>query len=122
MLYVSIIDLNGKIVKQFSLNEIVNDYNGEEYKKNYHDLLASKEDERTKQRQEWRTIENIKELKAGYLSQVVHKISKLVDEYCAIVVLEDLNFGFIRGRQKVEKSVYQQFEKALIDKMNYLVF
>ncbi|GBU20404.1 hypothetical protein R80B4_00281 [Fibrobacteres bacterium R8-0-B4] len=122
LLYVSIIDLNGKIVKQFSLNEIVNDYNGEEYKKNYHDLLASKEDERTKQRQEWRTIENIKELKAGYLSQVVHKISKLVDEYCAIVVLEDLNFGFIRGRQKVEKSVYQQFEKALIDKMNYLVF
>jgi CRISPR-associated protein Cpf1 len=39
----------------------------------------------------------------------------------AIVVLEDLNFGFIRGRQKVEKQVYQKLEKMLIDKLNYLV-
>ena len=41
--------------------------------------------------------------------------------YNAIVLLEDLNVGFKRGRQKVESSVYQQFEKALIDKLNYLV-
>lgn len=43
-------------------------------------------------------------------------------KYNAIVVLEDLNTGFMRGRQKVEKSVYQKFEKMLIDKLNYLVF
>ena len=42
-------------------------------------------------------------------------------KYKAIVVLEDLNSGFKRGRQKVESSVYQQFDKALIDKLNYLV-
>jgi CRISPR-associated protein Cpf1 len=36
-------------------------------------------------------------------------------------VLEDLNMGFKRGRQRVESSVYQQFEKALIDKLNLLV-
>ena len=41
-------------------------------------------------------------------------------KYNAIVVLEDLNMGFMRGRQKVEKSVYQKFEKMLIDKLNYL--
>ncbi|MDR2757726.1 MAG: type V CRISPR-associated protein Cas12a/Cpf1, partial [Planctomycetaceae bacterium] len=35
--------------------------------------------------------------------------------------LEDLNFGFMRGRQKVEKQIYQKFEKMLIDKLNYLV-
>ena len=40
--------------------------------------------------------------------------------YNAIVVLEDLNQGFMRGRQKVEASVYQKFEKMLIDKLNYL--
>lgn len=40
----------------------------------------------------------------------------------AIVVLENLNFGFKRGRIKIEKQVYQKFEKALIDKLNYLVF
>ena len=42
-------------------------------------------------------------------------------KYRAIVVLEDLNMGFMRGRQKVEKQVYQKFEKMLIDKLNYLV-
>ena len=41
-------------------------------------------------------------------------------QYNAIVVLEDLNMGFMRGRQKVEKQVYQKFEKMLIDKLNYL--
>jgi CRISPR-associated protein Cpf1 len=41
-------------------------------------------------------------------------------KYNAIVVLEDLNMGFKRGRQKVEASVYQKFEKMLIDKLNYL--
>jgi len=122
LLYVSVIDLNGTIVKQFSLNEIVNEYNDKKYKTDYHALLSSKEKERTEQRREWKTIESIKELKEGYLSQVVHKISELIEEYCAVVILEDLNIGFIRGRQKVEKSVYLQFEKKLIDKLNYLVF
>jgi CRISPR-associated protein Cpf1 len=42
-------------------------------------------------------------------------------KYHAIVVLEDLNFGFKRSRQKFEKQVYQKFEKTLIDKLNYLV-
>jgi len=40
----------------------------------------------------------------------------------AIVVMEDLNQGFMRGRQKVERQVYQKLEKMLIDKLNYLVF
>mgnify|MGYP002513770834 CR=1 FL=1 len=60
-------------------------------------------------------------MKEGYLSQVVHKICQLIIEYNAIVVLEDLNMGFKRGRQKVELAVYQKFEKMLIDKLNYLV-
>lgn len=42
-------------------------------------------------------------------------------KYHAIIVLEDLNMGFKRSRQKVEKQVYQKFEKMLIDKLNYLV-
>ncbi len=42
-------------------------------------------------------------------------------KYKAIVVLEDLNMGFMRSRQKFEKQVYQKFEKMLIEKLNYLV-
>ena len=43
-------------------------------------------------------------------------------QYNAVIVLENLNVGFKRGRTKVEKQVYQKFEKAMIDKLNYLVF
>ena len=120
LLYLTVIDAKGNIKEQYSLNEIVNEFRGNQYKTNYHDLLAKREDERMKARQSWQTIENIKELKEGYLSQVIHKIAELMVKYNAIVVLEDLNQGFMRGRQKVESSVYQQFEKMLIDKLNYL--
>lgn len=121
LLYLSMIDLQGNIVEQYSLNEIVNEYNGNTYRTNYHDLLDAKEGKREEARRSWMEIENIKELKEGYMSQVIHKIAQLMVKYNAIVILEDLNMGFVRGRQKVEKQVYQKFEKMLIDKLNYLV-
>ncbi len=121
LLYLSLIDNNGKIVEQYSLNQIINSYNGKEHTIDYHEKLAKKEDERDKARKEWGVIENIKELKEGYMSHVIHRIATLILEYNAIVILEDLNFGFKRGRFKVEKQVYQKFEKTLIDKLNYLV-
>ena len=121
LLYVTVIDSKGHIKEQFSLNEIVNEYQGVNYKTNYRGLLDKREEERQRERQSWNTIEGIKELKQGYMSQVIHKIVTLMVKYRAIVVLEDLNMGFKRGRQKVESSVYQQFEKALIDKLNLLI-
>lgn len=121
LLYLSLIDLKGNIVKQMTLNDIVNEYKGNTYATNYKDLLANREGDRTEARRNWKRIENIKELKEGYLSQVVHIIAKMMVEYRAIVVLEDLNMGFMRGRQKIERNVYEQFEKKLIDKLNYYV-
>lgn len=118
LLYLSLIDLQGNIVKQMTLNEIINEYNGMTHKTNYHNLLVKREGERTTARRSWDTIENIKELKEGYLSQVVHIISKMMVDYNAIVVLEDLNMGFMRERQKIERQVYEKFEKMLIDKLN----
>lgn len=118
LLYLSLIDLKGNIVKQFTLNEIVNEYNGRIYATNYKDLLVSREGDRNEARRNWQKIENIKEIKDGYLSQVVHIITKMMVEYKAIVVLEDLNAGFMRGRQKIERQVYEKFEKLLIDKLN----
>ena len=118
LLYLSLIDMNGKIVKQMTLNDIVNEYKGQTYRTNYHDLLVKREGERTDARRSWDTIETIKELKEGYLSQVIHIISKMMVEYNAIIVLEDLNTGFMRGRQKIERQVYEKFEKMLIEKLN----
>ncbi len=120
LLYVCVINSCGEIVKQFSLNEIINEYNGKLYKTDYHNLLEKREKERKQARESWKSIENIKELKEGYIGQVVHKICQLVEEYDAIIVMEDLNFGFKRVRGgKFEKSVYQKFEKMLIDKLNF---
>lgn len=127
LLYISVINQQGEILHQESFNTITNSYqtaDGEQRKviTDYHQKLDSSEDKRDKARKSWSTIENIKELKAGYLSHVVHRLAQLIIEHNAIVVLEDLNVGFKRGRFKIEKQVYQKFEKALIDKLNYLAF
>lgn len=121
LLYVVVIDANGKIVEQRSLNEIINTCNDIRIKTDYHELLDKKERERLAARKDWKTIENIKELKEGYISQVVHYICQLVEKYDAVIALEDLNSGFKNSRIKVEKQVYQKFEKMLIDKLNYMV-
>lgn len=122
LLYVTVIDSKGNILEQYSLNEIVNENKGIKYRTNYQQLLDNKQRKIKEEKESWKTIENIKELKEGYLSQAIHKIVCLMDKYNAIIVIEDLNKGFKNSRIKVEKQVYQKFEKMLIDKLNYLVF
>ncbi|HRP68199.1 MAG TPA: type V CRISPR-associated protein Cas12a/Cpf1 [Turneriella sp.] len=126
LLYLTLVDQKRNIIKQMTLNEIINTYvkdgNTIKVKTDYHEKLNQKEVERAKARESWGVIENIKKLKEGYLSHVVHVIAKMMVEHNAIVVMEDLNFGFKRGRFKVEKQVYQKFERMLIEKLNYLVF
>ncbi|MFA6679734.1 MAG: type V CRISPR-associated protein Cas12a/Cpf1 [Candidatus Methanomethylophilaceae archaeon] len=114
LIYVSVIDRQGNIIDQKSFN-IIDNFD-------YHIKLDQREKERADSRKSWNSIEKIKDLKEGYLSKVIHEISKMVIENNAIVILEDLNFGFKRGRFKVEKQVYQKFESTLINKLNYLVF
>jgi CRISPR-associated protein Cpf1 len=122
LLYLSVIDMKGNIVKQKSLNVVSQKIEGDiAYDKDYKAILHDRETYNDKARKNWQTINNIKELKEGYLSQVIHEISQMMIDYNAILVLEDLNFGFKRSRQKVERQVYQKFEKMLIDKLNYLV-
>ena len=122
LLYLSVIDLDGNIVKQMSLNSIASNPNAPGFEQDYNSLLANREGDRLQARRNWTLLDNIKDLKTGYLSQIVHLIYKMMIEYDAIVVLENLNQGFIRNRGgKVEKSVYQKFEKMLIDKLGYVV-
>ncbi len=118
LLYICVINDKGEIVYQKSLNEIVTDRG---QKVDYHQKLQDKEAARDNERKSWGNIENIKELKEGYLSQVIHEICSLVLEYDAVIAMEDLNFGFKKGRFCVEKQVYQKFENMLITKLNYLV-
>jgi hypothetical protein len=122
LLYLSVIDMDGNIVEQRSLNTVhPMEQEDDSRDKDYHAILSKREEDNAKARRNWQEINNIKDLKEGYLSQVIHEIAMLMIRYDAIVVLEDLNFGFKRSRQKVERQVYQKFEKMLIDKLNYLV-
>ena len=103
----------GKIVKQGTLNLL----NGTDYEAK----LSQKAENRLHARQNRDTIEKIADLKNGYISQVVNKLVELVLEYNAVIVFEDLNAGFKRGRQKIEQSVYQKLELALAKKLNFIV-
>jgi len=112
--YYSVIDKDGKIIEIDTLNKV----NGI----NYLNLLDEKEKKINKQQKSWQAIENIKELKEGYISHVIKKICDLAIEHNAIIVFEDLNSGFKRGRQKIKKQIYQKLELALVNKLNYLVY
>lgn len=114
LIYLTLINQKGEILKQKTFNT-VNQFN-------YHEKLTQREEERDEARKSWASIGKIKDLKEGFLSAVVHEIAVIMVENNAIIVLEDLNFGFKRGRFKVERQVYQKFEKMLIDKLNYLCF
>ena len=111
LIYISCIDQNGNIVYQKSFNTVS--------ETNYHQKLDSLEKIRLDERRSWEAVTKIKDVKSGYLSQVVHEIVNLMTKYPSIIAMEDLNFGFKRGRIHIEKQVYQNFEKALIDKLNF---
>ena len=141
--YYSLIDQNEIIKKQGTLNLAFTDKEGKLrsikkekyfYNKqkdtwepkdvdcwNYNDLLEAMASNRDMARKNWQTIGTIKELKEGYISQIIRKIADIAIEHDALIVLEDLNTGFKRGRQKIEKSVYQKFELALAKKLNFLI-
>lgn len=114
LVYYSVINQAGEILDQGSLNEI--------NEVDYHSKLIDREAERLSNRQSWEPVAKIKDLKRGYVSQVVRKIANLAINYDAIVAMEDLNMRFKQVRGGIERSVYQQIEKQLIDKFGYLIF
>lgn len=121
LIYVSVINMKGEIVEQKSFNVVEQNLSaGTKQYYDYKGKLENREKERDEARKSWKTIGKIKELKEGYLSTVIHEIAQMVIKYNAIIAMEDLNYGFKRGRFKVERQVYQKFENMLISKLNYL--
>lgn len=112
--YYSVIDRNWNIIEVDTLNKV----NWVDYLEKLEAIEKSRKDARVS----WWEIENIKELKNGYISQVVNKLADLIIKHNAIIVFEDLNQWFKRWRQKIEKQVYQKLELALAKKLNYLTY
>lgn len=119
LVYSCTIDQDGKIVKCNHHDNI----NGTDYVQK----LEAVADERIIAKKNWQQQNKIKDLKAGYISHVVHR---LVEETIkdgdtiaphSYIVLEDLNTEMKRGRQKIEKQVYQNLELALAKKFNFVV-
>lgn len=123
LVYLSVVEIEtGKIIEQKHLDEIINiDSKGNSHITSYLKKLEERSKARDDERKTWEKIETIKELKDGYISQIVNEICKLQEKYNAIIVMENLNYGFKRARFKVEKQVYQKFEIALIKKFNYVI-
>lgn len=129
LVYYALVDCNGNMIDQGSLNIDFKDKDGKPRSikktkqvynentkkwepkevdcKNYNDLLDVVAANRDEARKNWQVIGNIKNLKEGYISQVVHEIVTKVTQKPTFIVLEDLNTNFKRGRQKIDKSVYQ---------------
>jgi len=116
--YYSVITQKGEILERGSLNSVKGGNNQEI---NYAEKLEVKSKNREQARKDWQAVEGIKDLKKGYISQVVRKLADLAIEHNAIIVFEDLNMRFKQIRGGIEKSIYQQLEKALIEKLNFLV-
>lgn len=140
--YYSLVDKDGKIIEQGTLNMPFVDKDGKSRTvkaekrtagkdgkekveivecKDYNELLQVRAGDRDYARKNWQTIGTIKELKEGYISLVVRAIADLAVHHQAYIVMEDLNTGFKRGRQKIEHAVYQKQELALAKKLNFLV-
>lgn len=111
--YYSVVDQAGKKIESGSLNVVSN--------VDYAEKLENKAIGREQARRDWQDVEGIKNLKKGYVSQVVRKLADLAISHNAIIVFEDLNMRFKQIRGGIEKSAYQQLEKGLIDKLNFLV-
>lgn len=123
LIYATVINQNGDILECKSFNTVSHTSSNVNYDVDYHEKLELKELEREAARRSWNTVSKIASLKEGYLSSVIHELAKLMIKHNAIIVLENLNMGFKRVRGGIaERSVYQKFEKMLIDKLNYLVF
>lgn len=121
LVYITVLDKDGNLVKEISLNSI-NTYNGDKvYPVHYAKLLEARAKEMKQENKNWKKVNSIKELKEGYVSQVVSKIMEIFEEYPGIIVMEDFTVDFKQKRQKIEKNVYQQLEKQLITKMNLYV-
>ena len=124
LIYATVIDQKGNVLETKSFNLIKQTkIDNNIVQIDYNSKLKIRENARLEERRSWDSISKIKDLKEGYLSSVIHQLSCMMIKYNAIIVLENLNSGFKRIRSGIsEKSVYQKFEKMLIDKLNYLVF
>jgi CRISPR-associated protein Cpf1 len=119
LLSYSLVNAKGEILAQDNFDVI----NKKDYLKEINEAAKL----RRQKQENWQQKGNISNLKDGYISLVVHEIIEKMKDNSGnykptFIILEDLNVGFKRSRQKFEQQVYQKFELALAKKLNFLVY
>lgn len=114
LLFITLMNQNGEILCQRSLNSIRGvDYNAK---------LSAVMQERREEQANWQQKRKIADLKEGYLKCAVSEIARMAVENHAVIILEDLDSGFKSKRSAVEKSIYQKFETMLAKRLSCLSF
>jgi len=121
LLYICVIDRFGEVLEQESLNIVDSGTAETPNKHDYKALLTRLDEEKRDAQRAWQSAKNSKEIKTGYLSQVVNKVCNLVVKYDAVIAMEDMNHGKNKGAYQLQNDVYKAFEKMLIDKLNFFV-
>lgn len=103
-----------EILEQKSLNII----NGQNYREKIKDRAQQMSNDKS---MSWKYNNNIKNLKEGYLTHCIYEVVELMFKYNAIIAMEKLDKNFKRNRIHVGYDVYSQFERALIDKLNFYI-
>ena len=113
LLYYRVTDFDGKVKEQGSFNVI----DGTDYYSKI-DAVAK---ERIEQKQSWKQVKPIKNIKDGYISLVISKIAEMVMKYNAIIILDRYNENEKNKKFALEKTLYKTFVDKLINKLSFLV-
>lgn len=82
--------------------------------KDFRLILDNKEKENRCSKNNLQYCNSIKSVKEGYLSLAIPEIIKMMKEYNAITVLEDLSSSFKRSRQGIEKIFISCLKESLL--------
>lgn len=120
LLFAVIVDSKGNILHKESFNIIESNYNNNNYTVDYFNKIEKRNDENQKAKQDWTSIEEIKYIKRGYISQVVQRICRLIVEFDAIIMIESIN-NKEDSTKLINQNIYKQFVALLENKLNYYV-
>ena len=113
LLSIAVTAPDGTIIEQRSLNVFDNF--------DYRRKLAERETERRSDRQNWEAVRDIKNIKQGYLSRAVGEVVRLMKKYNCVIAMEQLDKAFKDSRRGFEVNVYEQFERAIINRLCFCV-
>ncbi len=119
LLHYCVIDKNKNILEENSLTVIENvTPEGAKQLTDYSEIIDKRKQEAEIAKKRWNYSTDIKDVKKGYLSAVVHKVVTLAEKYNAIICIEDFTVPFMQKRMANFGQVYRQFQKTLVNKFS----